>query len=78
MIQWNKYEDSKPVNSGVYLIANETIDPPLRACSYYDPIHGWTGIGHTLEKVIDCWAEFPLIQSYKNRVEIQSSPYCHQ
>ena len=78
MINWNKYKDNKPVKSGVYLISNEDIDPPLRACSYYDMVHGWTGIGHTLEKVIDCWAEFPLTPSFQNHVEIQGRSYCHQ
>lgn len=78
MIQWNKYKDNKPVKSGVYLIANEEIDPPLRACSYYDIIHGWTGIGHTLEKAIDCWAEFPIASLFQNHVEVQGRSYCHQ
>ena len=75
MINWNKYNDSKPVKSGVYLIANETIDPPLRACSYYDPVHGWTGIGHTLEKTIDCWAEFPITSRFQNHVQFQGCSY---
>lgn len=74
-MMWNKYEDCKPVKSGVYLISNEFIDPPLRACSYYDPVHGWTGIGHVLEKAIDCWAEFPLASSFQDRVKIQSCSY---
>jgi len=78
MVKWNKYEDSKPVKSGVYLIANEDIDPPLRACSYYDTVHGWTGIGHTLEKVIACWADFPSTPYFTNHVQVQAGPNCNQ
>lgn len=63
------------MKSGVYLIVNEFINPPLRACSYYDPVYGWTGIGHTLEKAIDCWAEFPLTDGFRNHVQIQSCSY---
>ena len=77
-IHWNKYEDSKPVKNGVYLIANEDIDPPLRACSYYDMIHGWTGIAHTLEKLIQCWADFPATQSFTDRAKIQSCSISNQ
>ena len=77
-LQWNKYSDSKPVKAGVYLIVNETIDPPLRASSYYDSVHGWTGIGHTLEKVIDRWAEFPITSEFENHVQLQGCSYRHQ
>lgn len=72
-IQWIKYEDSKPVNNGVYLIANEDTDPPFRACSYYDTVHGWSGIGHVLERLINYWAEFPICPKFKEYVEVQSS-----
>jgi hypothetical protein len=58
-IQWNKYPAIKPVKAGVYLVANETTEPPLKAACYYYPIHGWTGAGHTLERLISYWAEFP-------------------
>lgn len=75
MYNWNKYQNNKPVKSGVYLISNESIDPPLRACSYYDLVHGWTGIGHILEKSIDCWAEFPVASGFQDRVKIQSCSY---
>jgi hypothetical protein len=78
MVDWNLYKENKPSKSGVYLISNEGIDPPLRACSYYDTIHGWTGIGHILEKVILYWSEFPTTPSFVNHVKVQSGTNYNQ
>jgi len=64
-LQWNKYKDNQPVNNGVYLIANEDTNPPFRAASYFDPIHGWSGVGHVLEREINYWAEYPKCPSSK-------------
>jgi hypothetical protein len=64
-LQWNKYSDSKPVKAGVYLVANEDVDPSLKMACYYFPNHGWTGAGHTLERLINYWAEYPQCPSSK-------------
>lgn len=56
---WTRYTYEKPSKSGVYLAVNLDIDPPMRVAAWYDPIYGWTGTAHILERVIKYWAEFP-------------------
>jgi hypothetical protein len=59
MVNWKSYKKEKPKEAGVYLIKNDESNPPLRWASYYHPYHGWTNVGHILEKVIEHWSPWP-------------------
>jgi hypothetical protein len=49
----------KPDTEGIYLIKNDESNPPLRWACHYHPHHGWSGIGHILERVIKYWSPWP-------------------
>ncbi len=60
-VEWKLYSEEKPVKQGHYLIVIEDANnlPRFGDVAYYHPVHGWSGVAHTLEKVIHCWAKFP-------------------
>jgi len=59
MIIWNDYNQTKPDTEGIYLIKNDESNPPLKWACHYHPHHGWSGIGHILERVIKYWTPWP-------------------
>jgi len=58
-VVWKDYSKERPQEEGIYLIKNDESNPPLRSACYWHPHHGWSGIGHLLEKVIKYWCLWP-------------------
>jgi hypothetical protein len=64
-IEYKGEETKQSLTEGSYLVANRDTNPIFQACSYYHPIHGWSGVGHVLERLIAYIAPYPPCPSSK-------------
>jgi hypothetical protein len=58
-IVWIPYRETKPEFSGLYLVKGDKTTPQFKGAYWYDPIHGWSGLAHALENIIEFYAQFP-------------------
>jgi len=58
-IVWIPYRETKPEFAGLYLVKGDKSTPQFKGAYWYEPMHGWCGLAHVLENIIEFWSPFP-------------------